>query len=241
MNTFSDAAEHYEDFAFPQKEAATKLMALLPPSATRILELGCGTGILTRKLRNMYPTAQITAIDIAQGMIDKARNLCPNVRFEVADATEYVTATKADLIVSSSSFQWFSTSTSIFECLRQSLAPSGTICIATFIEGTLHELSESYAQTLHSPLPTLPFWSKNACYSRFAAAGFTFDTGECSDIVIPLREIIDLFRHLHGIGAAPLNRGRPLSPGKIRQIMRTYAQNFGHVATYRVFVGRGTF
>ena len=36
-----------------------------------ILEIGCGTGYLTRALIELFPSAHITAVDIAPGMIMK--------------------------------------------------------------------------------------------------------------------------------------------------------------------------
>jgi len=44
----------------------------LPSHPRRILELGCGTGILTAMVRELYPDAEITGIDISAEMLDMA-------------------------------------------------------------------------------------------------------------------------------------------------------------------------
>jgi tRNA (cmo5U34)-methyltransferase len=45
----------------------------LPAGAKNILELGCGTGILTEKILDACPHAEVTGVDIAADMLDKAR------------------------------------------------------------------------------------------------------------------------------------------------------------------------
>lgn len=54
----------------------------------RVLELGCGTGILTRALAAALPDAQITAIDLDERLLAVARASFPatRIRFERQDA-----------------------------------------------------------------------------------------------------------------------------------------------------------
>ena len=42
-------------------------------SIRRILELGCGTGRLTRRMAELYPSAVIVAVDISPEMIAHAK------------------------------------------------------------------------------------------------------------------------------------------------------------------------
>src|SRR5271157_6399570 len=46
-----------------------------------ILDIGCGTGRLLRKLAVRWPEAQLIGIDPAEGMIAVARRLTPGVTF----------------------------------------------------------------------------------------------------------------------------------------------------------------
>ncbi len=59
----------------------------LPPRA-RVLEIGCGTGILTRALATALPDARITAIDRDARLLAEARRRCAerHIRFERQDA-----------------------------------------------------------------------------------------------------------------------------------------------------------
>jgi 2-polyprenyl-3-methyl-5-hydroxy-6-metoxy-1,4-benzoquinol methylase len=50
-----------------------------------ILELGCGPGNVTRRIKQQLSQAQITAIDLAENMIALARKNVPDVDFRVMD------------------------------------------------------------------------------------------------------------------------------------------------------------
>lgn len=49
------------------------LVACIPPTVRRVLELGCGTGELSLKLLERFPTAQLLAIDYSPRMVATAR------------------------------------------------------------------------------------------------------------------------------------------------------------------------
>jgi len=83
--------EHYDRFlgAVLFEPYARDLAARLPsPPARRVLELACGTGILTRELRSALPDAEIIATDLNQAMVDFARerpDAAPAVEWKAAD------------------------------------------------------------------------------------------------------------------------------------------------------------
>jgi ubiquinone/menaquinone biosynthesis C-methylase UbiE len=60
------------------------------PRSARILDVCCGTGLSTEALRECYPDAQITAVDISTGMLATARKKpgLRDVRFIAGDAME---------------------------------------------------------------------------------------------------------------------------------------------------------
>jgi len=55
---------------WPQEQALFARYGLSGP--LRILDLGCGTGEITRRLADMYPQAHVTGIDILEGNLDLA-------------------------------------------------------------------------------------------------------------------------------------------------------------------------
>ncbi len=51
-----------------------------------LLDVGCGTGRLLRKLRERWPYAHLIGIDPAEGMVKKARQMMPDSTFMVSSA-----------------------------------------------------------------------------------------------------------------------------------------------------------
>src|SRR4249919_1198041 len=73
---------------WPQEQALFDRYGL--SGAIRILDLGCGTGEITRRLAQRYPQAQLVGIDILEGNLAIARResaaLGNRVTYEVGDA-----------------------------------------------------------------------------------------------------------------------------------------------------------
>ena len=70
-------ADAYDDAALVQRAAAAQLarwvgQAVLPANP-RILELGCGTGFLTKSLSERLGRARWTVSDVAPAMVARAR------------------------------------------------------------------------------------------------------------------------------------------------------------------------
>jgi ubiquinone/menaquinone biosynthesis C-methylase UbiE len=60
------------------------------PAGARVLDVGCGTGVLTRRLARWPNVDTVVGVDIAPSLLDRARALCdalPNIVFEEGDAT----------------------------------------------------------------------------------------------------------------------------------------------------------
>jgi ubiquinone/menaquinone biosynthesis C-methylase UbiE len=58
------------------------------PAEAQVLEIGCGTGVLTRRLAQWPGVRSVVGVDPATSLVKKARELAaalPNVRFEEAD------------------------------------------------------------------------------------------------------------------------------------------------------------
>ena len=50
-----------------------KMLAALPAAPMRVLDLACGTGILTFAIAAKYPQCHVTGVDISRGYLDVAR------------------------------------------------------------------------------------------------------------------------------------------------------------------------
>lgn len=69
-----------------------------------VLDLACGTGILTKQIAEKLPHAEITGIDITKNYLEKAKNklkLYPNISFINQDAEKLNLGKKFDCITTS--------------------------------------------------------------------------------------------------------------------------------------------
>jgi malonyl-CoA O-methyltransferase len=158
-----------------------------PENVHRILELGCGTGRLTRMLREYYPAAKITSIDISPAMVDLASKNCPNVDFVTADAEEYVRGrlAKYDLIISSAAMQWFQQPQTTLPLYRNLLGENGLLALSTFGNETFQELKSAFTHAYKiadkpyqrhlGELPDLQFWRQLLPESKIIEQRFCMD------------------------------------------------------------------
>ncbi len=149
--------EKYDAFTPVQSTMANNLLHLirekLPHDSApdRVLEVGCGTGRLTRLLAQIYPRAHIDAVDIAPRAIDYARQRKgenSSLRYIVADAEDLAGKLPApvpyNLIISNATVQWFNTPIlTIRDMVKKYLAPRGILSLSTFGPKTFIELRES--------------------------------------------------------------------------------------------------
>src|SRR3546814_6678257 len=75
-DAFGAAAGHYDDHAGPQRLAAALVADLAqrqrPDGVGRILEIGCGTGFLTRHIQARWPGAELVVTDLSPDMLARA-------------------------------------------------------------------------------------------------------------------------------------------------------------------------
>jgi len=106
---FSKIATKYEDYSSVQKSAAEILLNLLKIGNTDdVLDLGCGVGNLTRKIKEIT-SGKVVGIDPSEGMIkeaiEKDRGL--DIAFEVKSVEELNYRDCFNVIFCNSSLQWF--------------------------------------------------------------------------------------------------------------------------------------
>lgn len=146
---FSKAATAYDEYANVQKKMALFLNQIMEKKANaQILEIGCGTGYLTKIIADNFPDAIILATDISLDMLQtakyKLRNY-KNISYAVVDGEKIVSDKKYDLIISNAAFQWFSDYKQAFKRFFEILKHDGYLIYSTFGPETFKELNQSFA------------------------------------------------------------------------------------------------
>ena len=106
---FSGIAAKYEHYSFLQKSVADMLLELLEiGNNDDVLDLGCGVGNLTRKIRGLT-RGRVVGIDPSEGMIKEAneQNKGLDITFVQKSAEELDYENCFNVIFCNSAFQWF--------------------------------------------------------------------------------------------------------------------------------------
>jgi len=242
---FSAAAGSYDE-SYVQRTVAQRLMAVVGEreSPSTILEVGCGTGILTRLLCERFPTAEIQAIDVAEAMIARAREQSmenPRVTCSVSDIRTFASERAFSLIVSSSALHWAVPLPATLRKLARLLEVRGSLAAALMVHGTLDELHAARLRVA----PDKPAHFELPRAAEVLDAVRTAGLEILDEGVEALRTQYDsadaFLRKLHAQGvtgrmaaSAPL-----LNRTELRRLVEAYGQNYatadgGVFATYRV-------
>jgi demethylmenaquinone methyltransferase/2-methoxy-6-polyprenyl-1,4-benzoquinol methylase len=104
------------------------------PSVNSVLDLACGTGILTRLIADAYPNAKIIGVDIMQNYLDVAKTNSQNygnITFVNQDAEKLNLDLKFDCITSSYLPKYCDAETLVKACIKH-LKDGGTIIFHDF-------------------------------------------------------------------------------------------------------------
>jgi len=243
---FSRNACSYDDHAAVQKICAEKLIGFAEKrDVRRILEIGCGTGNYTRILRDTYNRADITAIDIAEDMIDLAREKFPEggVRFEVADGERAGSGGRLDLITSNASFQWFEDLEKALTIFSRALAGGGVLCFSMYGPETFREFKEvlgTHFRRRSVDLSSSGFASRSEIENILKKYFKKFEISEeCFNVAF--LSLWDFLRNVKYSGTRGEGLGGKIFLGKhaIKEMEKTYVKKFGGIfTTHHVFFCR---
>lgn len=241
IRNFSKAAHSYDQYADIQQQAAEELVSRIPKSGLkRVLEIGCGTGIYTRLLRERFRHTSLQALDISSEMVEVAKNKLrrTNITFVIADAEETLPEMRFDLITSNASFQWFVHLEKTLARLKGRLEKNGLLAFSLFGPKTFWELDEVLKKV-----------STNA--SVAAARFITCDKLQkllkkyFKDVVVDEIRYSETFDHLADLlskikytgtsGSGPAKQDF-LGVKRLKDVERVFKEEFGGVrATHQVF------
>lgn len=123
-------AGRYERFRLERARPFHDLLARVPDGAVRqVADLGCGTGELTRTLRDRWPAAEVWGVDTSEEMLNRAADapLPAGLRFVRADLSRWEPPGPLDRIVANAALHWVPDHASLLRRLAGLLAPGGVI------------------------------------------------------------------------------------------------------------------
>ena len=241
---FSVAAPTYEQGAKAQAESAERLLNFLPHSGfSRLLEAGCGTGLLTRRLGELYESVEIYAFDFSTSMVARAAAARQTGSFcwFVADARQFSLNKKFPLIVSSTALHWAQPLAAVFSNLAAHLQVEGKFIFNLMTANTLWELQKIRSRVAPDKAPARPLPRINQVRRALAEAGLKVEEEETVEITVDYASASDFLNSLkrRGVTGRTVAAPRlPLTPGELRRLRELYEKKYSHNggvrATYEV-------
>ena len=121
--------ETYARFAAERRQPFFDLLALVAPiPGGRAVDLGCGTGELTRELHRRTQAAQTVGVDSSDAMLAKAEAFSgEGLRFERGDIADFAPAEPYDLVFSNAAYHWVPDHPALLARLTGAVRPGGQL------------------------------------------------------------------------------------------------------------------
>jgi malonyl-CoA O-methyltransferase len=247
--SFDRASASYESAAGLQARVAAELLERLAVFAFEprvVLDLGAGTGRVTRELKRRYRRALVIALDLAPGMLREARRyqqwwrrferVCADaLRLPLADGS-------VDIVFSNLMLQWCQPlDTALAEC-RRVLKPDGFFAFSTFGPDTLHELRGAWARA-DDYNHVNHFVDVHEVGDALVRAGLMEPVLDVDRLEVGYPDALSLMRDLKALGAHNVTAGRPralVGRARLKRMLDAYEafrRDDRLPATYEVIYG----
>ena len=221
--SFDRAARTYDGSAFLQREIADRLferLEYIKLEPFTALDIGCGTGYATAKLRERYVHANILGLDVATQMLATARiqaksapwlqrfmRKAPTQSWLCGDAEALPLKTASvDLAISNLMLQWCDPEQVAKEVARV-LRPNGLFMFTTFGPDTLKELRTAFRVIDDQPHVNR-FVDMHDIGDILVHAGFADPVMDQEIVTLTYAALKLLLKELKGIGAHNVLHGR---------------------------------
>lgn len=220
--SFDRAAASYDQAAVLQRAVADRMaerLQFVKFTPTAMLDAGCGTGYARKLLQQRYKGARLVELDIALGMLHRARGsqswwhkLVPGQSGDVGYVCGDLEAlplrsASVDLLWSNLALQWCNDLEGTFSGVRRVLAPNGLFMFSTFGPDTLKELRQAFGQ-VDGYTHVSRFADMHDIGDALVRAGFATPVMDMEHFTLTYDSVSALMRDLKALGAHNATHGR---------------------------------
>ncbi|MGB3212669.1 MAG: malonyl-ACP O-methyltransferase BioC [Desulforhopalus sp.] len=224
-DSFKASAATYEDNATVQKEIGQRIINFLEGyesiNYSRVLEIGCCTGILTRQLVTRREVETIYLNDIVEEFCVKTgERIVKNVkRVEhlPGDIEQCILPGNLGLVLSSATFQWISDLPALLKTIYSALQDGGFLVFSIFGPGTMKEISALTGRGLH--------YHSREHLTEMLQEYFRITSLLKEERTIYFPSVREVLHHIRRTGVGGLGRSRWL-PGKFKEFEKQYTARF---------------
>jgi ubiquinone/menaquinone biosynthesis C-methylase UbiE len=111
-----------------------RLAALLRPGM-RVLDVGCGSGAITRGIAAAVSPGQVVGLDVSRHLLEVAASLstdCPNLHFKEGSVLEAGYAAEFDLVTAARVLQWLAAPLAALRAMVGYTRPGGQVLVLDY-------------------------------------------------------------------------------------------------------------
>lgn len=226
-NRFAANLHSYNSLAVVQQQICDELARMIsahiqPEHIARGLEIGTGTGFLTRRLLELCPHTSWTLNDLVEGSAHFLEAYTRNhtIRFQWGDA-EILTQFSDkpyDLIATASTVQWFDNLSAFIQALPELLSDKGVIALSTFGPDNFIEIRTTTGDGLD-------YYTVDELAKLFQQAGLS--VLECKEYTRQLAfdSPTAVLRHIKATGVNAIHKSR-WTPRRLTQFETDYRTHY---------------
>jgi malonyl-CoA O-methyltransferase len=251
--SFDRAAADYDRVAVLQREVGNRLLERLDYIRLQpadIVDIGAGTGHLSKSLAQRFKQARVIALDLAPNMLRSARRHAGTLArlrrrqyFVCGDAERLPLADQtADMVFSNLTLQWCGDLERVVSEFRRVIKPGGLVLFSTFGPDTLKELRDSWA-TVDQAVHVSAFIDMHDIGDALLRGGFADPVMDAERFTLTYSDAHMVMKELKLLGAhnAASGRSRGLTgKGRLRAMTAAYERyrdNGSLPATFEVVYG----
>lgn len=218
---FGKSLKSYREHAVVQERMAASLIGNLVEVSGKsyplILEVGCGAGLLTSKIKTVLDYKLLYCNDIIESCYEVSSSIEPQSIFIGGDIEEVTIPGKLDLVISNAVFQWAADIRGLFERLAENMAGDSILAFTTFGPDNFREFSQLGVEGLTylelEDLHTLALGSFEVLYLYETEESLYFESS------------LEVLRHVHQTGVNSI-RDDKWTRGQVNSFLKRYNDKF---------------
>ncbi len=220
---FARSLDSYGRAAILQAKMARALLDALETQAgtdfPRLLETGCGTGILTNLLEKELAVRELFLVDLVPEC-ERFHRHRPNAHFRAGDLETLELPKELDLCLANAVFQWLRDPQAFLGRLHEALKPGATLAFTTFGPENLREIRQLTGRGLE--YPTLEQWREMLVQEGYQTLRLAQGLH-----TLPFPSPLDVLGHLKATGVTATGDGTPpWSRTSLLDFQKRYQEHF---------------
>ncbi len=242
--SFNRAAASYRQAAEVQAQVADRLAQMVDISiCDKALEVGCGDGLFTERLSKSISIRSLIALDIANAPLRKLQPHVANLRIQADGEKLPIKPGSIDLLVSSSTLQWFQQPERSIPELLSCLRPEGSFFFSVFCQGTFAEMKQANQQCGFGEVYPLP--AEQDLLEIIQKATKSKVTMETETITQTFPDVMQFLRSQQATGAGYSGTSKFCGKQALDKFIQVYEDEFGIngviPVSYRIAYIRGRY